>query len=65
MPIEIERTEAGYTARVTPPHARTEWASPHPMSATELDKVLHGLGCHPTDVGDAFYAADPNWLKQT
>lgn len=62
--IEIEKVE-GYIARVTPPHGREEWASPQPMSAEQSDRVLHDLGCHPTDVGDAFYEADPScWLNQ-
>jgi hypothetical protein len=26
--------------------------------------VLRSLGCHQTDIGDAFYAADPEWLSR-
>jgi RNA polymerase sigma-70 factor (ECF subfamily) len=24
--------------------------------------ALRGRGCHPTDIGDAFYMADPDWI---
>jgi hypothetical protein len=60
--IEIQKTDDGYAAHVTPPHGRREWTTPHPMTRDDLDRELHGLGCHPTDIGDAFYDADPNWL---
>jgi hypothetical protein len=32
------------------------------MSRAELVAALLGLGCHQTDIGDAFYVADPDWL---
>jgi hypothetical protein len=62
MPIVIERVEEGYTARVAPPHGCTEWVSPRPLPADELARELVALGCHQTDIGDAFAAADPGWL---
>jgi hypothetical protein len=34
------------------------------MPANDLDKQLYELGCHVTDIGDAFYEADPNWLDR-
>lgn len=42
------------------------WAvvEPHPMSAGEFDKKLFEVGCHPTDIGDAFYEADPVWAER-
>jgi hypothetical protein len=61
MAIVITRTAAGYTASVTPPHAAT-WSSDRHYTAAELAATLRGLGCHQTDVGDAFYIANPKWL---
>ncbi len=31
--------------------------------ATLIDR-LRELGCHTTDIGDAFYLADPYWLAR-
>jgi hypothetical protein len=31
--------------------------------ADELIAALRDQGCHQTDIGDAFYAADPEWLS--
>jgi hypothetical protein len=65
MPIEIEKLEGGYVARVTPPHGQgREWTSETPQPAEVLIADLQALGCHQTDIGDAFYAADPNWLNK-
>jgi len=35
------------------------------MSRKELIDALRALGCHTTDIGDAFYTADPNWLDES
>ena len=32
------------------------------MAVDDLIEALRKLGCHQTDIGDAFYDADPNWL---
>jgi hypothetical protein len=32
------------------------------MTADALDRQLYEVGCHPTDIGDAFYEADPEWI---
>src|SRR4051812_5762909 len=32
-----------------------------PLPADALVDELQALGCHPTDIGDAFSAADPEW----
>jgi hypothetical protein len=34
------------------------------MSAEELVGELRSRGCHQTDIGDAFYDADPQWLDR-
>jgi hypothetical protein len=52
-----------YEATVTPPHGRgVRWASPQPMTANSLVAALRELGCHQTDIGDAFHDADPGSL---
>lgn len=65
MPIEIRRVGDLYEARATPPHSSSPWSTPHPMSVDELDKKLYELGCHQTDIGDAFYEADPDWVERS
>ena len=61
--IEIARIGDRYGATVSPPHGRgIEWTSPEPLTADELVAELLGRGCQQTDIGDAFYDADPDWL---
>ena len=63
MPIVIEETDGRYSASVTPPHgAGQEWSTTKPMERDQLVVTLRELGCHQTDIGDAFYAANPDWL---
>jgi hypothetical protein len=62
--IRIERIEGGYTASASPPHIAAHWATDAPMSAEELVGELRSRGCHQTDIGDAFYDADPQWLDR-
>ena len=63
MPITISRSGDGYLAEVTPPHGGgTAWATPEPMRARQLVRALLDRGCHQTDIGDAFYEADPEWI---
>ena len=40
------------------------WTSPTMMARVDLIDALRKLGCHTTDIGDAFYAADPDWLAR-
>jgi hypothetical protein len=62
VPIAIVRTGDLYEATVSPPHGRgVEWTSPQPMTAEALVEALLDCGCHRTDIGDAFYDADPEW----
>lgn len=62
MSIRIERTGSLYTAELTPPHGgRSHWTSPESMNVGALVDALLSLGCHETDIGDAFYEADPDW----
>jgi hypothetical protein len=62
MSIVIRRVGEQYEAIVRPPHADVAWNSEEPLAADDLIEVLLGLGCHQTDIGDAFYDADPEWL---
>jgi hypothetical protein len=61
VPITIQRVGDGsYSAEVTPSHGGgTPWATPEPMSRQGVITALRDRGCHQTDIGDAFYAADP------
>ncbi len=64
MAIAIRRIGNLYEAEVSPPHSRSgSWATPRPMTVDALVRELERRGCHQTDIGDAFYAADPNWLS--
>ncbi len=66
MPIRIIQVEQGiYVAHVTPPHGNGfEWQSLHPMPTHALVKELLALGCHQTDISDAFSEANPLWLEK-
>lgn len=65
MSIKIRRVGTLYSATVSPPHSGVMWSTPKPMQVDELDKKLFELGCHPTDIGDAFFEADPDWIGRS
>jgi len=61
--IEIIRVGDLYEANVTPPHGGgIAWATTRAMTTNDLIAALRERGCHTTDIGDAFYEADPEWL---
>jgi hypothetical protein len=63
MAIRIERVGGKYSAVVTPPHGRsTSWRTTEPLILTDLIDALSRRGCHQTDIGDALYEADPEWV---
>ena len=64
MSITIKLVETGYLASVRPPNGRISWDTSKPMNRRELIDQLLSLDCHQTDIGDAFYAADPDWLDR-
>ncbi|MGQ4584766.1 hypothetical protein [Lysobacter sp. F60174L2] len=65
MSINIQKVADGYLAQVTPPHGGdSAWEATEPLAIDALIKKLLALGCHQTDIGDAFYQADPHWLEQ-
>jgi hypothetical protein len=43
---------------------RTEWSTSEPMNTDKLIEELLKRGIHQIDIGDAFYAADPDWLTK-
>lgn len=64
MHIKIQKINNLYSAQVTPSNENiAEWATDTPLSCEILIEKLKKLGCHQTDIGDAFYEADPNWLS--
>jgi hypothetical protein len=63
MPITIYKADDKYHVAVSPPSGRF-WRSSTPMSAREIVRKLGELGCHSTDITDAFYAADPFWSER-
>jgi hypothetical protein len=63
MPIRIRKVSKGlYVASATPPDVHQEWSSVTPLDRDSLIENLLSRGAHQTDVGDAFYEADPEWL---
>ena len=65
MTIVVRKTPEGYLAQVTPPHGGpSDWSSAEPMGLADLIDQLRALGCHQTDIGDALYEADPDWVSK-
>jgi hypothetical protein len=65
VPIVISRHGTKYEAEVTPPHGGgVQWSTGEPMTRGVLIDALRARGCHQTDIGDAFYEADPEWLMR-
>jgi hypothetical protein len=60
--ISIQRVGNRYEAQVSLPHGRVRWATEQPITRSQLIAKLRELECHQTDIGDAFYEADPEWL---
>jgi hypothetical protein len=64
MPISVKRDGNLYTGEVTPPHGGgRRWTTDHAVTGRELVELLKERGCHQTDIGDAFYEADRDWLS--
>jgi hypothetical protein len=65
MAIKIERVDDDlYCVSASPPEASEIWSPPERMTGREATKGLIAKGCHQQDVGDAMYAADPNWVEK-
>ena len=63
MPITIWKADDKYQVSVSRPEGST-WRSTTPMTVCEIVDKLIDLGCHTTDIGDAFYEADPFWTEK-
>jgi hypothetical protein len=64
MSISVRRVRDGYEAQLSPPHGKEPWTTEGPITKKQLIAKLGELGCHQTDIGDAFYSADPLWLAR-
>jgi hypothetical protein len=53
-----------YEAKSVPPDKRGAWATKDPLTVDQLIEKLKKQGYHQTDIGDAFYDADPDWLSK-
>ena len=53
-----------YDAKSVPPDKRGIWATKEPLSIDQLIEELKKQGYHQTDIGDAFYETDPDWLSK-
>jgi hypothetical protein len=62
--ITITKTPAGYTCTATPPEAQTSWSTDTPEAVERIINELRDRGAHQSDIGDAFYLADPDWLEE-
>jgi len=60
--IYIQKIVGGYFASANPPHIQGDWRTPDAYSRDEIIDALLRRGAHQTDIGDAFYAADQEWL---
>jgi hypothetical protein len=64
MAIDIRKQGNNrYTGVVSAPDARRSWSTAEAMPAADLLDRLLALGCHSTDIADAFNAANPDWLR--
>ena len=65
MALTIKLVEGHlYMATATPPHVSALWEAAQPSTVDQIVSELRGRGCHQTDIGDAFYEADPDWLTK-
>ena len=68
MTVRINKISEGlYTATLTlpdVPNVKEAWSTTEPLDANQLCKELLSRGAHQTDIGDAFYEADPDWLNK-
>ena len=63
MAITIYKADDKFVVSVSPPEGPL-WRSKGPMAPDEIFDKLIDLGCHTTDISDAFCAADPFWTRK-
>lgn|GEM_PF-4886924 len=65
MALILKKQSDGlYTALATPPNVSEAWST---TEALGTDQIIHELlkrGAYQTDIGDAFYDQDPDWVKK-
>jgi hypothetical protein len=59
--IKLQAVGDRFVASVSPPHSKEGWASPGPLTATEVLRELSRLGCHSTDITDALDGTGQDW----
>lgn len=65
MAIKIAKiVDSLYRAEVTLRGAAATKIFIGPVNIRELIDELESMGCHQTDIGDALYDCDPNWLDR-
>jgi hypothetical protein len=65
VPIEIKReSNQLYSAVASRPDIDQNRSTSMPFMVDELISELLARGGHHTDIADAFYAANPNWLSK-
>jgi len=47
------------------PNVKAEWTTTMPLTARNLVRELLARGCHSTDIGDAMYEQDPEWIEKS
>ena len=62
MGIQIKRIDEGYMVEASGSDTVGSWAMDTPLGVRAIVEKLLSLGWHQTDIGDAFYAADPGWI---
>jgi hypothetical protein len=65
MPLKIVKVSDDlYSVSATPPDVGEEWTPSGPVRGRHLTRELIERGMHQTDVGDAMYEADPDWVSK-
>ena len=68
MGIRVQKiSDDLYIAKVTLPDmpaVTNEWSTTEPLTGNQLCDALLELGCHQTDIGDALYEQDQNWVEK-
>jgi hypothetical protein len=65
MTITMKKVSEGlYVVSATPPHVREAWSTTEPLHTDQIIQELLSRGAHQTDVGDAFYEQDRDWVKK-
>lgn len=65
MPIIVKKISDGlYIASATPPHVHEAWSTSQPLDTDQIIQELLSRGAHQTDIGDAFYEQDKDWVEK-